>query len=105
MITMEDRPTTYIPIFPTNADAFKPFFNIASLAGGIYIEMNSFFQTITQAPDTIYINQKEDLAYTNHIELIGEAAREFENTVLSIKEPNDLMVQLIKEVYEDRIFE
>lgn len=101
-----DPPTTYIPRISMNAVVMEEAPRIDSFGGMTYLAFNSMFsENTSRGASGFYFVAKEEFSFANHIDLFGKEATRFDEIVESITEPNAFMSEILKEVYENRIFE
>lgn len=106
MITTFAPKTTYMPHIEMNPVVMKQLPLIDTLGGITYLASQSMFsENRTLSQSGFYFEFRKNTTFTNHIELYGKEAVRFDEVVSSITEPNESMSELIKDVYEDRIFD
>lgn len=104
--TTLDPPTTYMPRISINAVIMEEAPRIDSFGGMTYLAFKSMFsESTSRGSSGFYFVAKEEISFANHIDLIGKEATRFDEIVESITEPNAFMSEILKDVYENRIFE
>ena len=105
MMGTKDNITTTSAYFIQHFTELLPQSKIEDLTKVIYIENQNPYKEITGLDlENEYIF-KENIILTNHLDLFGKDAVDFDNTITGINKRNDVMSKLVKEIYEDRIFE
>lgn len=105
MTNLEDKTTTTDSFVLNYSSEIEPNINFDLKDQTIYLLIENPYQEVTSIEDLNPYLFKENVILENHITLYGQDALNFDTTVKEITRNNELMSQLINDVYEDRIFE